>query len=253
MLKQFQSLGIFVFFGFSACTLYSYLTPEVVFSYSMIYGCFVWSILVWIVLSVYYVGFGVYFGSVTYITYRFKQVNKRIKDCVRNPNVSDLMLSVKEHHQICSLNERSNKLLCLILLELYYVASVFVDLSLVIIIHMNTTFMIRSIYIGMIVLIVPLVYSLAYVSARLTEAARGSYGDLNSIMATQDIRYSKMLRFISKNKRFKIINLIERLAQTEISVWCLDLFPLNNFEFYLFIAATAKNFFLFTDLISNDL
>jgi hypothetical protein len=143
------------------------------------------------------------------------------------------MLSVKEHHEICGLNERSNKLLCLILLELYYVASVFVDLALVIIIHMNTTLMIRSIYIGMIVLIVPLVYSLAYVSARLTEAARGSYGDLNSIMATQNIRYSKMLRFIS--------------------VWCLDLFPLNNFEFYLFIAATAKNFFLFTHLISNDL
>ncbi len=58
------------------------------------------------------------------------------------------------------------------------------------------------------VLIVPLFYSLAYVSARLTKAARGSYGDLNSIMATQNKRCSKILRFISKNKRFKIINLI---------------------------------------------
>jgi len=106
----------------------------------------------------------------------------------------------------------------------------------------------RYIYIGAIVLTVQLIYSLAYVSAHLTETARGSYSDLNAIMARENNPKAK-LKNIPCDLKFKIINLMERLAQMEISVWCLDLFPLNNYEFYLFIAATAKNFFLFASFI----
>jgi hypothetical protein len=49
--------------------------------------------------------------------------------------------------------------------------------------------------------------------------------------------------------KMKIINLIERMAQTEITVWCLDLFPLNSYEFYLFVAAVASNYILMIGLI----
>jgi hypothetical protein len=87
-------------------------------------------------------------------------------------------------------------------------------------------------------------------SASLSKAACGSYYDLNSIIAKSSSlvvsRWS--LNGIPKQSKLKIINLIERLAQTEITVWCLDFFPLNNNEFHLFIAAVASNFFLFIDV-----
>jgi hypothetical protein len=99
---------------------------------------------------------------------------------------------------------------------------------------------------------IPMLYSLAYISARLNELARGSYNELNSIIAREmDPQCKPRFKKIRFNVKWKIINLIERMAQTEMTVWCLDLFPLNGFEFYLFIAATAKNFFLFVDLIGK--
>jgi hypothetical protein len=56
---------------------------------------------------------------------------------------------------------------------------------------------------------------------------------------------------IDKWSKFQIMNMIERLAETDIAVPCLDLFPLNNYEFYLYISASVSNFFLFVDLISR--
>jgi hypothetical protein len=96
-----------------------------------------------------------------------------------------------------------------------------------------------------------MLYSLAYLSARLNEASRGSYNDLNSIIAREMCnQWKRRFKNIDIGVKFKIINLIERMAQTETTVWCLDLFSLNSYEFYLFIAANVTNFFLFIGLIA---
>jgi hypothetical protein len=89
-------------------------------------------------------------------------------------------------------------------------------------------------------------------SASLSSASKGSYYSLNSIIAKTSSLAAKRwsLNGIPNRSKIKIINLIERLAQTEITVWCADLFPLNNFELYLFIAAVAKNLFLFIGLFN---
>jgi len=250
MLKQFNFIGKFVILiGLGACTLYSYLIPEIAFSFTMIVGTFIWTFLVWIVLTVYLAGFGVYFLSVIYLTYRFKQVNEWIKDCRSS---SSLISAVREHHEICTMNERNNRLLRLILPEVYYVASAGLNFVFVQAIFLNIGKIILYVYIGIIVLILPLAYSLAFVSARLAGASHGSYNHLNSIMAKESDPKAK-INNIPSDQKFKIINLIERLAQMEITVWCLGWFPLNNFQFYLFIAGTAQNLILFTDLSSSYL
>jgi hypothetical protein len=160
------------------------------------------------------------------------------------------MSSIREHHEICSINERSNRLLNLILFELYYVASGVADLFIIQIIYLDTLLNIKIFFYCGIVMLFPMIYSLAYLSGRLSKEAHTPYKLLNSIIAKESIPMSK-LKNIDKWSKFQIINMIERLAQTEIAVPCLDLFSLNNYEFYLFISACFKNFFLFVDLISR--
>jgi hypothetical protein len=160
------------------------------------------------------------------------------------------MVCLREHHQICCINEKSNRLLSLILFELYYVASGVADLFIIQIIYLDTLLIIKILFICGIVLFFPVIYSLAYLSGRLSEEAHIPYKLLNSIMAKETIPNSK-LKNMSKRSKFKIMILIERLAKTDIAVPCLDLFPLNNYNFYLFIATSASNFFLFVHLISQ--
>jgi hypothetical protein len=94
------------------------------------------------------------------------------------------------------------------------------------------------------------IFVLANESASLSKAASGSYNNLNSIIAktSRFVPSRWSLNYIPKGDKIKIINIIQIMAQMETTVWCADLFPLNNKELYLFIASVATNFFLFVHL-----
>ena len=132
-----------------------------------------------------------------------------------------------------------------ILFEVYYLGSVVIDLSVLQAFYLDNLLIHRLFYCLVSFIVVLLFFMLAFSSASLRAAAHKPYKSLNSLIAksTQEN--------ISLEEKFKINNLIERLAQTEITVWCLDLFPLNYFELYLFIAAVASNFFMFLDLATK--
>jgi hypothetical protein len=84
---------------YSLVVLYCFLTAGLTFSYTMIFGCFFWTLIVWITMSIFFCGFFAYFGPVIVLMYRFKQVNQRIKYC--GSNIDMLILSIHEHHEIC--------------------------------------------------------------------------------------------------------------------------------------------------------
>jgi MFS family permease len=100
VLKAYKVVEILVpFMVFSLSTLYSFLTPGLTFSYTMIIGCFYWTLIVWLTGSIIFCGFVAYFGSITFVMYRFKQVNERIKYC--GSNIKMLVSAIHEHHEIC--------------------------------------------------------------------------------------------------------------------------------------------------------
>ena len=90
-----------------------------------------------------------------------------------------------------------------------------------------------------------LFFIIAYASASLEKASHSPYAKLNSIIAKLEVNSTE----ISIENKIKINNLLERLAQTKITVWVLDLFPINYYEFYLFVAAVVSNFLFFLELI----
>jgi len=234
---------------FLSLVVYSYLKLDIPFS--MIIGLFVYRTLAWLGISALYAALAGYFLSVTYLKYRFKQVNLKIKECKSH---AILMSAMSEHDQICKMNQRNNQFLKWILCLVYYVASIIIDLSLIQSFYMNNQLIVKLFFLMATVYFTAVILIIALVTASLSSAAHGSYYSLNSIIAKSSSLTPKRsgLYGIPKGRKMKIMNLIERLAQTEITVWCADLFPLNNNELNLFIAAVASSFFLFVDLYEKQ-
>ena len=88
-------------------------------------------------------------------------------------------------------------------------------------------------------------YLFAFVSASMYASAHSPYARLNSLMFD--------VKFVSLNYRqkWKIVNLIERLGGRPIAVYCLDLFALNNYEFYQFVSTVFVTYFLIVSLINK--
>ena len=60
----------------------------------------------------------------------------------------------------------------------------------------------------------------------------------------------QLYRYLTKsnltvNQRIKIQSFIEKLCGPDIGFYCLDLFPMNNFEFYVYCVNCVKNYILF--------
>ncbi len=136
------------------------------------------------------------------------------------------------------------------LFVIYYLSSLIFDLFLIQATYLDTHWIFKMIFLVASSYAAVILFVLSSIIVSLRKAAHGSYKRLNSIMAKSSFdNLPSGLNPTPINSKMKIINLIERMAQTEITVWCLDLFPLNSYEFYLFVAAVASNYFLLIELI----
>jgi hypothetical protein len=78
----------------------------------------------------------------------------------------------------------------------------------------------------------------------MSNSAHASSLVINNLMAENRIK-------ISFREKQKIVSFLDKLSGPPIAVYCLDLFPLNNREFYIFIGAIFSNYFLFIKLITS--
>jgi hypothetical protein len=151
-----------------------------------------------------------------------------------------------------------------ILFEVYYAGSLIIDLSILQAFYYDNILIIRIFFMIITCFVTFIFFLLAFMSALIKSTAHSPYKLLNSIIAESSFLEIKNSQKIEKERvcvrdeskittetNMKMNNLIERLAQTEITVWCLDLFPLNFYELYLFVAAVASNLFLFIGLIKT--
>ena len=143
-----------------------------------------------------------------------------------------------EHNDCCKLTADLNRKLRLIYFIYYFLIIPFIDLAIIVVINESNIFYKSSIgSVAFIVIINLFVFN--YMSALVSSEAHNSYTILNSIIASKSFKL---------NLNLKTLTLIERLSGPEIGFYCLDLFPLNNYEFYIFCVNCAKNFILLIDL-----
>ena len=82
----------------------------------------------------------------------------------------------------------------------------------------------------------------AFLMSSVGTLAHSCYPKLNSLIVRNNLNL---------HTKMKTSSLIERLCGPLIGIYCLDLFPVTNFEFYLFVVNCAKNLVLLIDLIKS--
>ena len=104
-----------------------------------------------------------------------------------------------------------------------------------------------------------ILYGITYTSARLAYHAHKPYNYLNRLMAEKSIMFIKTMKRSMKigstrmeitngmrdfKLKFNVLTLIERLAGPTIGIYCFDIFPFTNYEFYQYIVAASSLYIL---------
>jgi len=250
---QFEILGHY--FCKDALILYTILTFLInlaLILHSYLYldksksTCFtMWIFLIISTSTVFYtgnsftIGFNTYLLTLTYFKYRFKQVEDRINKTIP---LSIYAPALREHDSICSQFFKNNIVMNKALFLLYYIFSPILDYLIYCTIYLDSPLLLKLTLIISSIVGSFLLFMSAYSSSQLTSSAHSPYSKLISLIANPKRR----INYFGKHK---IVLRIERFAYSYISVYCHDLFPLNSYEFYLFVATVVSNFFLLTKYI----
>jgi hypothetical protein len=196
-------------------------------------------LLSWYLARINVIGFTAFYLTQKFLQYRFEQVNSKFES---SKSAQDLINAIEEHNLVCGYQVKNNVLMSIALGFAYYIMTPFIDFLIYQAIYMNSVWVVQATFIVAAIIFIAFLYILAFSSKTLNEAVHAPYKRLNAIMAKKEMKMSRM-------ERIKIAFYIERFSGPEITTYCFDFFALNNYEFYLFIAAVCTNYFLIVGLI----
>ena len=124
----------------------------------------------------------------------------------------------------------------------YYCVTPVIDIMVFEAVNMDKIWFVRLFFIITAALFSASLYAMAYSCAQLYSAAHAPYKPLNAIIAKKEM-------IMLPSQRRKIAFYIERFSGPAIATYIFDFFPLNNYEFYLFVTAVCTNYFLINDFV----
>ena len=176
---------------------------------------------------------------VLYLRYKFREINDRFLLCLRFKNFSHLKI-IAEHNQICKLTHDINKLVKLYIFIFYYLASptliAMVDLTE----EPHLALIAKFINTILIVVIFGAIFVINLMSSRISKASTLPLKYLHRYMAENNL---------PTKQRLKTMEIIERLCGPDIGFYCYDLFPMNSYEFYIYVSNCCKNYILIKTLL----
>jgi len=99
-----------------------------------------------------------------------------------------------------------------------------------------------------------ILYFLSHTAAKISEAAHSPYKHLNKMMAKDMIQTNQWQLTAGKSTvqrklrsfklKFHILIFIERLAGPTIGIYCYNIFPFTNYEFYQYVISASTLFIL---------
>ena len=236
----FIPLLIFITTTVIALNIESYLNVKynftlisiIFFNFSFIF--FVIQLLALISLAVTVCAF-----TVLYIRYKFREINDKFLFCLRSKNFSHLQI-IDEYNHICKLIEDINQVYKLFIFILYYLANPSIMAMIKLGQQDNVTQIAKIFNAILIVVIFGGCFFANLFSSRVSKA---------SILPLKYLH-----RFMTENQlplkeRLKTMEMIERLSGPDIGFYCYDLFPMNSYEFYIYVANCCKNYFLIESLL----
>jgi len=117
-----------------------------------------------------------------------------------------------------------------------------IDLFILLSIHQEVDIINRTLASIIAIIGVFVLFIFNYSMASVSKAAHRPYNKLYSIIVRKSI---------TTTFKLKVLELIEKLSGPVIGIYCLDLFPFTNYEFYLYISNCAQNFILLIGLFGD--
>jgi len=140
-----------------------------------------------------------------------------------------------DHNKCCLIINKINENAKYFTFIYYYLAVPLIDLAVIAII-LDTNQLNRILAILLTIIGVLHLFCLNISMTSIPKSAMKPYVKLNSLIARKRIDLKIKL---------KIVDLIERISGPVIGIYCFELFPFTNYEFYLFAINCVMNFILF--------
>ena len=137
-----------------------------------------------------------------------------------------------DHDKACRLTFQANSYIKYHLLIYYYLIVPALDLAIICILSESNIY-IRNCIIFIVLIFIFNSYLMTFILSFIAREAHSSYSILNSMIARNRLPI---------RVRLKVLALIERLSGPVIGLYCYDLFPFTNYEFFLFVVNCVSNF-----------
>ena len=149
------------------------------------------------------------------------------------------MNSIRLHDQCCRIVLDINSWMKNILFVYYYLIVPAIDIAIIYILNEHLV-VIRNLVIFITFVLTFNLFVFNYLLSTIGTEAHKCYSYMNTVFVKSGISFET---------RLKVSNLIERLSGPLIGIYCFDLFPFTNYEFYLFFVNCVSNFLLFFELL----
>ena len=155
--------------------------------------------------------------------------------------------------------KRVNYTSCQVMAVVYFLGTLLTELFIYVGFHDDAPMLFRLLCSLMGAVGVFILYGITYTSARLAYHAHKPYNYLNKLMAEKSIlkikrkkisikTEAKLMKIIDElydfELKFNVLSLIERLAGPTIGIYCFDLFPFTNYQFYQYVSSAISLYML---------
>ena len=214
--------------------------------YSLLISGF-WTIIFIIGLFDFYAvlfnAFNLYYLSVTHIKYQFMEVNQEISSSIKTKNYSKLLRAIKRHNQVCISTEKLNDSLKYGVFLMYKLTKPAMNLCIYGMMAQDFLVVTRICCLMIFLILFILMFLLNIMCVLVSSYAKRPLKTINNCFLSPRM---------STKIRLKVMGFAEKLSQTHIGFYCLDLFPMNNKEFYEYVSDWGFSYLLFLDLLKSS-
>ena len=183
-------------------------------------------------------GFACWTFIIILIKYGFKNAHRQFRLALRFGSRKDIERAIDRHNSVVRVCEEQNRMFKVFLFVLYYIGSPAIILCINLALSNRIDLFIKYTLSVALAIVLSVVFCLNLFNSLITKTAEKPRLHL----------YRYLNRKLTFRHRMRIMRFIERLCGSEIGFYCLDLFHMNNYEFYLYITNCAKNYILFQHL-----
>ena len=174
-----------------------------------------------------------------YLKYKFTEITEEIQLSIDLKDVNLLISAIKEHNSISVLTEELNQFFKYIIFLLNYFATPTLMILAYLTHAKGTVPFARLIAIFVFILIFSIVSAVSLFSSMISQSAEKPRKYLFKCFAERIFNKS-----ITLQNRLKVMAFVEKLGEVDIGFYCWEVFPMNYYYFYKYVANCAIIYFL---------